>query len=373
MRKRENLLVFLVFTLVFVTALFSAPLLASPERITRVLARANSIFTHDPERITQALARVNSMFTHDTESRLFVVNEGEDAAEIAKRLAKEGIVKWPVLFSLFVTYMGVDEQLRAGVYQLRGDMDLYEVLEVLRSGKGTKSITIPEGLRAAEIRDDLGSKGIVNSAEFTHQIVSARPNLSILASVPQGSSLEGYLFPDTYQLSPDLTASGLAELMVGDLDRRFTEEMRSRARDMGMTAHQIITLASIVEREAKYAEERDVIAGVFLNRLREGMPLAADPTVQYAIAPDSTVVSKNGYWKKELTAADLAIESPYNTYLRVGLPPGPICNPGMDSINAVLHPRSTNYLYFVATKDGRHHFTSTYREHLNIIAKLSGG
>ncbi len=355
MRRRTIVLVFFALILLFLATFYSDFLAIGPQQLPNV-----------PE----ILVRVNSLFTRDTGTKIFVVNEGESAADIANNLADEGLARWPFLFRIAVDYMKADEELRAGVYSLRGDMSLFEVVEELRRGKGTKSITVPEGWRAAEIADDLESKGLIGRAGFMIQVTNSRPAFSILASAPQESSLEGYLFPDTYQLPTRLTESSLVTLMVGNLDKRFTREMLNKARDMGLTVHEVITLASIVEREATVAAERDVIAGVFFNRLRMEMPLAADPTVQYALANNSANVDKDRYWKKDLTAEDLNIVSPYNTYINIGLPPGPICNPGLASINAVLYPRNTDYLYFVATEAGGHLFSSTYDEHLYNIDKV---
>lgn len=357
MRKNTLVLIFFALTLLFVATFSSAFLVTRPQQVPN---------------IPGVLAKINSIFAQDTGTKVFVVNEGESAADIGNRLAGEGLVRWPVLFRLAVDYMDAGEDLRAGVYSLRGDMNLFDVVSELRSGKGTRSITVPEGWRTAELGADLESKGIINRKAFIIQISSTRPPFSIRASAPPGSSLEGYLFPDTYQLSANFTASTLVELMVGNLDKRFTREMRNRAQDMGLTIHEVITLASIVEREATLSDDRDVIAGVFLNRLRMGMPLAADPTVQYALAAFSSNVDADGYWKKDLTEADLNVPSPYNTYIHPGLPPGPICNPGLASINAVLYPRDTDYLYFVAAEDGSHIFSSTYEEHLENISRVQG-
>jgi UPF0755 protein len=154
--------------------------------------------------------------------------------------------------------------------------------------------------------------------------------------------------------------------MLQTFDERFTAAMRQEATAREMTIHQVITLASIVEREAILPEERSLIAGVFLNRLLLGMPLDADPTVQYALANDLTYRADHGYWK-ELSAEDLAVDSPYNTYRYLGLPPGPICSPGLAAIEAVLSPEVTDYLYFVAREDGSHAFATTLEEHIQNV------
>jgi UPF0755 protein len=162
--------------------------------------------------------------------------------------------------------------------------------------------------------------------------------------------------------------------MLDNFDRRFAPEMRAEATRRGLTIHQVVTLAAIVEREAVVAAERPRIAGVFLNRLQRGMKLQADPTVQYAVAGPSPSRLAESYWKQGLTPLDLGVDSPYNTYRYDGLPPGPIANPGLASIRAVLEPEQTDYLYFVAKPDGSHAFARTLREHDDNVARyLRGG
>jgi UPF0755 protein len=182
--------------------------------------------------------------------------------------------------------------------------------------------------------------------------------------VPAGVSLEGFLFPDTYQLRPDATASDLVGRMLITFDERVTPEMRQQAAAQGFTLYEVLTLASIVEREAAVIEERPQIASVYLNRLSIDMMLQADPTVQYAQGYDPTT---GEWWNRGLTQADYtSVDSPYNTYLYAGLPPGPIANPSLSSIQAVLNPADTPYIFFRAACDGsgRHNFAITFEEHL---------
>jgi UPF0755 protein len=190
---------------------------------------------------------------------------------------------------------------------------------------------------------------------------------------PAPPRLEGYLFPETYQVPQPVSGSHAAELMVRMFGQRMGDALRTPP-ESKLNAQQVITLASIVEREAKVPSERATIASVYLNRLAQNMPLQADPTVQYAVATrDGASASAYDYWRK-LTADDLTISSPYNTYAHMGLPPGPICNPGEASIRAVLQPAATDYLYFVATTDGSgaHLFAKTLDEHNANVAKVSG-
>jgi UPF0755 protein len=177
----------------------------------------------------------------------------------------------------------------------------------------------------------------------------------ILASRPAGATLQGFLFPNTYDVPPHFGGKAFARLMVDSLNRAFTPAMRARAHAEGLNVFKVLTLASIVEREARVASERPTIASVYLNRLRIGMPLQADPTVQY-------VVGTPRDWWPVLTLDQLRVQDPYNTYVNKGLPPGPIANPGLASIRAVLNPASTHFLFFVARGHGRHAFAVTYQQ-----------
>jgi UPF0755 protein len=182
--------------------------------------------------------------------------------------------------------------------------------------------------------------------------------------------MEGFLFPASYSFSRRVTAAEAVDMMVKTLSDRFTPQMRDEARRQGLGLYQVLTLASIVEREAIVPEDRPLIASVYLNRLKQDLPLQADPTVQYAVSP-ATGVTAAALWKPELTAADLKTDSPYNTYVKKGLPPGPIASPWLDSIRAVLHPADTTYLYFVARPNGSHAFSTTFAEHEQNVQRFA--
>ena len=211
----------------------------------------------------------------------------------------------------------------------------------------------------------LVDKGLIKTKEefFGAQDDPSFSRFDFLNGRPGGAKLEGYLFPDTYRAPPDTPAKDLIELMLQDFSLRVPPSLRGNP-PPGYTLHQVLTIAAIVEREAATDEERPLIAGVYYNRLRQSppLPLEADPTVQYALGKESE-------WWPEVQPADLKRESPYNTYLRPGLPPGPICNPGLKSIQAAFEPAQTDYLYFVAKGDGTHAFARTYEEHLENIRK----
>ena len=302
----------------------------------------------------------------------FNVYPGDSAATIAQRLERERIIKNSWSFELQARWRGLESRLEVGEYVLSRDMKVSDILARLQQGRYIGSrITIPEGWRATQIADLLQKEGAVGRDEFLKLMADGRLGDGILPKRPPGSSLEGYLFPDTYQLSGNVTASRAIEMMLQTFSRRFDRDLQQRAGDMGLTVHQVVTLASIVEREAVVASERPLMAGVYLNRLEAGMRLEADPTVQYAVA--ETRVPSANYWKAELTKSDLAADSPYNTYRYTGLPPGPISNPGLASLQGVLEAENTDYLYFVAREDGSHVFAKTFDEHLANVQKYSGG
>jgi UPF0755 protein len=223
------------------------------------------------------------------------------------------------------------------------------------------TVTVPEGWRAEQVAQMLAKENIVDGDEFLALVRGGKFDYSLLRDRPEGSSLEGFLFPETYRIPAQAEAEDLIERMLSTLEERFTPEMRQLAAERGMTVYQVMTLASIVEREAVIAEEQPLIAGVFLNRLEQAMPLQADPTVQYAKGYDATT----GQWWAPVTTEDWErVDSPYSTYLYPGLPPGPICSPGLSAIQSVLEPTDTEYLFFLARGDGSHVFAVTYEEHL---------
>ena len=188
--------------------------------------------------------------------------------------------------------------------------------------------------------------------------------------LPPGSGLEGFLFPSTYDFALAANAHDVVQRLLAAFDQHYQNEILPKLAATGLTLREVVILASIVEREARVPDDRPLIASAFLNRLRIGMALNADPTVQYAVAGDPASVEQFGYWKLELTLADLDLPSPYNTYVHAGLPPGPIANPGLAAILAVLEPADTEFLYFVARPDGSHVFAETFAEHQRNVCEL---
>jgi len=302
----------------------------------------------------------------------FVVRSGETVSTVAQNLKRMGLIKDAALFGWLVRYWGADGDIQAGVYALRPNMTMEEIMRQLQHGRiPAVKVTIPEGWRAEEIAALLETLEVVSAEEFMAAVREGRSDYPFLMDRPPGAptSLEGFLFPDTYQFPQHTTPARVLDIMLENWDRRVPPELRERAAEQGLTLYEAVTLASIVEREAVVPEERPLIAGVYLNRLRNGMYLQADPTVQYAKGYDPAT---KRWWNPMLQEEALAVISPYNTFINPGLPPGPICNPGLASIRAVLAPTASDYLFFFSKGDGSHAFAATYEEHLRN-QELYGG
>jgi UPF0755 protein len=296
------------------------------------------------------------------------VAPGESASDVGRQLEDAGVIESARLFRILVALMGVENQMVAGRYEFDRGMPTLQVIGRLRQGVTMPlTMTVPEGLRSEEVAQVVERAGIVKAGDFQRALASTVYDFPFLSERPPGAGLEGYLFPATYGFSRGVTAEEVVRRMLAAFDAQVTPELRQATEASGLTLHEAVTLASIVEREAVRPEERPIIASVFLNRLRLGMPLEADPTVQYALGNDPASVESFGYWKTGLTTEDLQVDSPYNTYVNGGLPPGPIANPGLASLEAVAHPAQTSYLYFVARNDGSHVFAETLEEHLRNV------
>ena len=298
---------------------------------------------------------------------MITVSKGESATDIGNALAAAGVVRSSRLFEVLVGITGVQNALEAGEYEFEPGLPAIEVVHRIAEGKtASRQVTIPEGLRVEQVGELLQKHNIVSEQDFMAALVKSRYNLPFLAQVP-GDGLEGFVFPASYAFSPNESATQVVQTMLQAFQDHVADKVQLEGQDL--TLAKVVTLASIVEREAVVPGERPVIASVYLNRLRAGIPLQADPTVQFALASDPANVAKYGYWKKALTLGDLKFASPYNTYVHGGLPPGPIANPGLASIEAVIRPAHTDYLFFVAKGDGTHVFARTLSEHLKNVEK----
>ena len=298
-------------------------------------------------------------------SVVVTVREGESAKEIGDELAQRHVVRSRRLFEALVGLTGSQNSLQAGEYEFDPETPAIEVVHRIAQGKtASRHVNVPEGRRAEEVAAILDKSGVVTTQEFLDALVKSRYSTPFLQQV-SSDSLDGFLFPASYEFSRSVTAQQVVDTMLKGFQDNVADKVQLEGQDLNL--EQVVTLASIVEREAVEPSERPIIASVFLNRLRAGIALEADPTVQYAVAQNNASVAQYGYWKKELTLDDLQIDSPYNTYKNPGLPPGPIANPGLASINAVIRPAKTNYLFFVAKNDGTHVFAETLEEHLRNV------
>lgn len=298
------------------------------------------------------------------------VDSGDSAAVIANKLQQSGVIESARLFRVLVSLMGTGDKLEAGDYEFaKGETAAVAAQRISHGLTASRTVTIPEGLRSEEIGALLARDGVVSAQDFQNALADSY-DASFLGALPPGTGLEGFLFPATYGAPEQISAHDMIKQMLAAFDERYASDIQPLLAGSKLSLFEAVTLASIVEREAQKPEERPIIASVFLNRLAAGMPLQADPTVQYALGSDPASVAEYGYWKRDLTLNDLAIDSPYNTYVNPGLPPGPISNPGLDSILAVLQPAQTDYLYFVARPDGSHAFAATLEEHQRNVCQI---
>lgn len=288
---------------------------------------------------------------------------GSTSKEIAKILEDNGLIRNELIFRIALKKKNAESSLKAGSYVLNTSMSLYEIIDSLsRGGKNNNVVkfTIPEGYELKDMAKKLSDEGLVDFDRFM-DLVSDKANFEdkfpFLKELNKGQSLEGYLFPATYEIYVDSTEEEIIEKMLSKFQQEYEEILKEEMNKVDMTLNEVVTLASIIEREAKRDDERHLISGVFHNRLRINMPLQSCATVQYVL----------GERKENLSREDVQIDSIYNTYIHSGLPPTPIASPGEKSLIAALNPANVDYLYFRAKEDGSggHIFSVTYEEHIN--------
>lgn len=294
------------------------------------------------------------------EKILFVVESGKGIQSIAQDLKEEGVIKktWPFLLGYKLYFS--PKSLKAGEYELSLPVTTKKILTILSEGKVFfHPVTIPEGLTRREIAQHLESLGIIEEEDF----LEACSRTELLGSYDiEAENLEGYLFPETYHFSRGISAETIVTIFVTQFKTVFTEEWRQRAIEINMTPRKVVILASLIEKETSFPEERKLVSAVFHNRLRIRMKLDCDPTIIYAMKEQGTYTGR-------LLKRHLKLDSPYNTYLRRGLPPGPICNPGQAALEAALYPSDEKYIYFVSKNDGSHVFSRTFNEHQRAVRK----
>jgi UPF0755 protein len=289
----------------------------------------------------------------------FEVKEGQSVAQIADALNDAGLLarKWPFLVGYRLLFSG--KSLKAGEYRVEAPLSPRKLLHIFVEGSGIilHPVTIPEGLTRREIARHLRDAQMVDAASF---LLASQDPGPIKDWDDRAPDLEGFLFPETYHFPKAETSIRMVEAMVNQFKQTFSEAWRQRAEELGMTVRDVVILASLIEKETSRPEERALVSAVFHNRLRIGMKLDCDPTIVYALKMTDSYTGRLRY-------RDLKLDSPYNTYLYPGLPPGPIANPGRQTLEAALYPAEVDFLYFVSRNDGTHHFSRTLREHQNAV------
>ncbi len=283
---------------------------------------------------------ITSIDPTDTSKKTIVVSQGEGTRDIISDLKKQGLIRDPIVTFLLMKKMGIEGKIQAGVFYLSPSMSAEKILQNLQTGKFDIAITIPEGKRAEEIAD-------IFKQSYSHFTEEWRVKLN---------AQEGYLFPDTYYFPRDVDIEQIIGIMRKNFDKKYSEVTNNTS----LSQNEIVIIASLIEREARHAEDRSLVSSVIHNRLKQSMKLDIDATVQYALGYDQ---AEKTWWKKDLTYDDTDIESLYNTYNNAGLPPGPICNPGLASLKAAANPGQTEFLYYLTDKNGNNHYASTFEEH----------
>lgn len=314
--------------------------------------------------------QINAPLDTTAGTRIFTIESGETALTVATRLESEGLISDAGLFRRYMRQNGIDQRLAAGDFEVSASMSMAEIADTLQRARYEEIVlTIPEGMRAEEVAELLDVKGVMDGSGFLAMVQGGAAAASALGDydwLPPGlTTLEGYLFPDTYRLPVPAQPSDLIKRMLDNFEDRVDDEMLAPARQAGRGLEQLIIMASIVEREAPRADERPMVASVYWNRASGacsaetgGAYLQADPTVQYAAGR-----AGEWWWKPPSVEAYATVQSPYNTYLRPGLPPAAIASPGLSAIQAAIEPAETQYCFFVATGDGGHVFATTLAEH----------
>lgn len=299
------------------------------------------------------------------EQVIFSIEKGEGSKEIALNLEKEGIIRWGPIFRAYVLVAGKSKRMQVGDYEISPLMSVYQIAEKFSTGETIKTdITIIEGWTLADIGEYLVSKEIIEKGKYFYGVNSPLDNkdfssdYDFLADKPKNKSLEGYFFPDTYEINRDATVEEITKKVFNNFGKKLNTELREEITRQNKTIFDIITMASLIEREVRTKEDKEIVSGILWKRLKIGMPLQVDAAILY-------ITGKKGV---SISIEDTKIDSPYNTYKYAGLPAGPICNPGLDSIKTAIYPKDSNYLYYLSAPDGKTIFSKTLEEH--NIAKV---
>ncbi len=286
---------------------------------------------------------------NDKTTKIFIIQKGENLTSVAKNLYKAELIRNKLIFYLVIKQLGFEKKIQAGDFRLSPSMNASQIAETLTHGTLDVWVTIIEGLRKEEIAQIFSKELNIPENEFIK------------------NAHEGYLFPDTYLIPRQATAEGVINLLTNNFNKKYNQKLKRKARLKGLTDLQVITLASLVEKEAKFNQDRKKVASIILKRIRNDWPLQIDATVQYTLGYQP---NEKTWWKQKLTVDDLKIDSLYNTYKYKGLPPGPIANPGLSSIKAVVKANeNTPYWYYLSDKSGQMHYSKNLEEHNANIKK----
>lgn len=298
--------------------------------------------------------------------RNFTILTGQSAAQIGENLLKEGLIKDSFYLKFYLWKSGLKNSIKAGEYNLSSSMNIPQIVDIISMGKIVNqevSVLIPEGLNSDEIEEILVDKKLLDRGQFKEAVgeknIKRYYKYDFLLDKPKGANLEGFIFPDTYNFYKKTTPEEILEKILGNFNKKIDPNMREEIGRQGKTIFEVLTLASIVQEEANGAKDMRIVAGIFQNRLDIGKALEADSTINFI----------TGKKMSQALYKDIEILSPYNTYKNTGLPPGPIDNPGLDAIRAVIWPEKTAYLYFLHTPDGKAVYGKTYDDHLRNRAK----
>ncbi len=287
------------------------------------------------------------------EEKVFVVEKGESLFQVAESLENEGLIKNRFFFIFYLVLKGDHKKIKAGKFLLSPSMSIPEISKILVLGKTLKiKLTFPEGFTQNQIAQILLEKGVTKEDITKFKIKDFQNEFFFLKDAPGENSLEGFLFPDTYFFEPEMEAKKIIVLFLKNFEKK-TLPLLKEAMAKNQRIYDVLILASLLEKEVKTLEEKKLVSGILQKRLKNGIPLQVDATIGYITGKKTT----------KFSLEDLQIDSPYNTYKYLGLPPGPICNPGLESILAVLYPQESDYWYYLSTPDGQTHFSKTLMEH----------
>ena len=302
-------------------------------------------------------AEINNPFNKNGQDINFVIEPGETVSKIAKNLADSEIIRSPLYFKTYIWQEKLEDRLQAGAYVLSSKLNIKEIINILIFGKVVNNeikITTLEGWTMNDIAEYLEESRVVRKDKFIELAQDKIKDFSFLKDLPSGANLEGYLFPDTYIIFNNASEEDIIVKMLTNLDRKLTLEMRDDIKKQGKSIHEIIIMASLIEKEVQSETDMNIVSGIFWNRMRDGMRLESDATLTYVLRDKVAAHSSK----------DLKLDSPYNSYLYAGLPPGPIGNPGIKAIEAAINPAKTDYYFFLTGNSGKTFFAKTYAEHL---------